>query len=202
MKLTSFRPYARPLALLSLGLPLAALAADQASTSASLNQQKHDMRPLIEKVFNANRKFANINTILGKYSPWVQATQCVSGPEFGAMGVHYIVPDRVFVDPKVYAEEPEALIYEPRGNNQWELVGVEFIVLKSLWEAQTGDDKPTGPPTVDGHQMNYVGFPNRYGLPEFYELHVWAFEQNPVGSFADWNTRVSCDKQPDPDPHH
>jgi hypothetical protein len=31
---------------------------------------------------------------------------------------------------------------------------------------------------------------------------VWAFEQNPVGSFADWNTRVSCDKQPDPDPHH
>ncbi len=32
-------------------------------------------------------------------------------------------------------------------------------------------------------------------LPAFYELHVWAWEHNPKGSFADWNTAVSCDKQ-------
>jgi hypothetical protein len=25
---------------------------------------------------------------------------------------------------------------------------------------------------------------------------VWAWENNPKGSFADWNTHVSCDKQP------
>jgi hypothetical protein len=27
-------------------------------------------------------------------------------------------------------------------------------------------------------------------------MHVWAWRQNHVGSFADWNTRVTCDKQP------
>jgi len=42
-----------------------------------------------------------------------------------------------------------------------------------------------------------VGFPNRFGLPAFYELHVWAWEQNPKGSYADWNTNVTCSHQPD-----
>ena len=45
--------------------------------------------------------------------------------------------------------------------------------------------------------MNYVSEPNRYGLPAFYELHVWAWERNPSGNFADWNTLVTCDKQRD-----
>jgi len=48
---------------------------------------------------------------------------------------------------------------------------------------------------LEGHLMNFVDAPNRYGLPAFYELHVWAWEHNPVGSFADWNTQVSCDQQ-------
>jgi hypothetical protein len=25
---------------------------------------------------------------------------------------------------------------------------------------------------------------------------VWAFEENPKGAFADWNTHVTCEKQP------
>ena len=51
-------------------------------------------------------------------------------------------------------------------------------------------------PALDGHLLNFVNAPNRYGLPAFYEIHVWAWEHNPVGSFADWNTHVSCDRQP------
>jgi hypothetical protein len=39
-----------------------------------------------------------------------------------------------------------------------------------------------------------VGAPNRYGLPAFYELHVWAWKTNPSGMFADWNPRVSCEE--------
>jgi hypothetical protein len=42
--------------------------------------------------------------------------------------------------------------------------------------------------------MNFVGAPNRFGLPAFYELHVWAFSDNPHGTFVDWNTLVSCDR--------
>jgi hypothetical protein len=43
-----------------------------------------------------------------------------------------------------------------------------------------------------GQLLNYVGSPNRYGLPPFYELHVWAWRSNPKGVFVDWNPAVSC----------
>jgi hypothetical protein len=39
----------------------------------------------------------------------------------------------------------------------------------------------------------YVGSPNRYGMPAFYEMHVWVWKTNPNGVFADWNPNVSCE---------
>ena len=55
---------------------------------------------------------------------------------------------------------------------------------------------PGPTPDLDGTLFNLVTAPNRYGLPDFYELHVWAWEPNPSGSFADWNTHVHCEMQP------
>ena len=46
-----------------------------------------------------------------------------------------------------------------------------------------------------GRRSSDNGAPNRFGLPPFYELHVWAWRDNPNGSFVDWNTRVSCEGQ-------
>ncbi len=40
----------------------------------------------------------------------------------------------------------------------------------------------------------YVASPNRYGLSAFYELHVWAWQSNPNGMFADFNPQVSCEE--------
>ncbi|HEX2339612.1 MAG TPA: hypothetical protein VHI98_03955 [Vicinamibacterales bacterium] len=34
--------------------------------------------------------------------------------------------------------------------------------------------------------------PTRYGPDSFYELHVWAWKNNPRGTFAEWNPNVSC----------
>ena len=106
------------------------------------------------------------------------------------MGVHFVLPSRIG-DGVVNADEPEALIYEPLQGGALRLVGVEYIVLASDWAAAHPDGST---PVLDGHLMHYVGAPNRYGLPAFYEMHVWAWEGNPKGSFADWNTRVTCDK--------
>ena len=50
-----------------------------------------------------------------------------------------------------------------------------------------------GPANLDGHLFAFNGAPNRYGLPAFYELHVWAWKANPTGAFADNNPKVSCD---------
>ncbi len=47
-------------------------------------------------------------------------------------------------------------------------------------------------PHLMGHLLHFAPGPNRYGPPAFYELHVWAWKQNPKGSFADWNPKVSC----------
>lgn len=88
--------------------------------------------------------------------------------------------------------EPEALIYEPMSGGYMRLVGAEYIVTALEWAANHPDGST---PAVDGHLMSFVSAPNRYGLPGFYELHVWAWEDNPKGSFADWNTHVSCESQ-------
>jgi hypothetical protein len=168
-------------ALLALALPAAALAESPSDRNG----------PLIEKVRAATSRYRNINVALGE--GWVQATPCVSGPNEGAMGVHFLKPERLH-DGVLKADEPEMLIYEPLHGGAFRLVGVEFVVLASEWASHN----PGVPATVDGHLANLVTEPNRYGLPAFYEMHVWAWEDNPNGSFADWNTRVTCARQSTP----
>jgi hypothetical protein len=141
-------------------------------------------KPLVEKVRASTGRFRDVNVAINE--GWVPATPCVSGPNEGAMGVHFVLPSRI--DGVVNASEPEALIYEPMPSGELRLVGVEFIAIA----AAVGE----GVPNLAGHLLNYVGEPNRYGLPAFYEMHVWAWQNNPKGSFADWNTNVSCDAQP------
>ena len=67
-----------------------------------------------------------------------------------------------------------------------DVFGVEFIILASALPANSA-------PEVDGHLMNYIDAPNRYGIPvPFFELHVWAWRENPQGPFVDWNDHVTC----------
>jgi hypothetical protein len=194
MSSNPMKPILPLLIAMPLTLPLAAAATDQAAYFADPDSQhalhwKHSRSPLVEKVRNATRRFKNINVPLGE--GWIVATPCVSGPNAGAMGIHLLLPSRL--DAVLDADEPEALIYEPLPNGAFRLVGVEFIVLDAAWRAEHADGNP--PPSVDAHLTNYVGAPNRYNLGAFHELHVWAWEDNPDGTFADWNRRVSCDKQ-------
>jgi hypothetical protein len=111
---------------------------------------------------------------------------CVSGPERGAMGVHY-ANGALIEDGILDAQRPELLLYEVRGSKA-RLLGVEFLVIAEAWHAHTA-----APPALMGQHFHYVGSPNRYGLPPFYELHVWAWIENTNGMFVDWNPAVSCE---------
>ncbi|MCE4555425.1 hypothetical protein [Pelomonas cellulosilytica] len=192
------RRVARRLALLAAaaiatGCAVAGPAAEPASAShvhgGGPGDRLPSSSPLVNKVRVATRRYLDINVALGE--GWVPATPCVSGPNEGAMGVHFLKPDRLH-DGALKADEPELLIYEPQRGGGYRLVGVEYLVLASEWASRN----PAGTaPSVDGHLANFVGEPNRYALPSFYELHVWAWEDNPSGSFSDWNPRVSCDRQ-------
>jgi hypothetical protein len=174
-------PIATSLAMIAAGVPAVALAQDASA--------KDRPSPLVEKVRAATDRFRNINAATA--AGFVQATPCVSGPEFGAMGVHFVLSSRVN-GAVLSADQPEALIYEPQPGGTFRLVGVEYIILASLWAAQHPDGET---PALDGNLLNYIEAPNRYGLPAFYELHVWAWEHNPVGNLADWNTHVTCTHQ-------
>jgi hypothetical protein len=183
------------MSVLTLALPFIAAAAEQppsqtaAGAAPNASQTTQVSSPLVDKVRKATEQFRDINVATA--AGFAQATPCVSGPDFGAMGVHFVLSSRI-TNGTLNADEPEALIYEPLSNGSLRLVGVEFIVLASVWTAQ----HPGGsPPALDGQLLNYIEAPNRYGLPAFYELHVWAWEHNPVGSFADWNTQVTCTQQ-------
>jgi hypothetical protein len=178
---------------LSMGIALTAAAAEPSRTPTTDREHSHSgawkSSPLVEKVREATRRYRDINVATAE--GWVPGTPCVSGPNEGAMGVHFVLPARIG-DGTLNAEEPEALIYEPLPNGAYRLVGVEFIVLAADWAARHPEG---GAPALEGHLTNYVGEPNRYGLPAFHEIHVWAWERNPKGNFADWNTVVTCDKQ-------
>jgi hypothetical protein len=184
---------------LTLATPLAALAAEPAQSSRpghDHHQGAHWSKdsPLVSKVRRATERFRHES--VARAEGWVPATPCVSGPSSGAMGIHYVNFDLVG-DGVLRADQPEALIYEPTANGGLRLVGVEFIELAEVWNTKNTDDKGNPlQPKLEGHLLNLVTAPNRYTLPAFYELHVWAWERNPNGSFADWNTLVSCDRQP------
>ena len=139
---------------------------------------------LVQIVRDATRQFIDVGAATD--AGYGQFLGCVSGPDHGAMGVHYVNGPYVG-DGQVDATKPEALIYE-----MWEgemlLVGVEFIVDAATWMKNHD-----APPSLEGQAFQLVNSPNRYGLPAFFELHVWAWRDNPDGAFVDWNRQVTCE---------
>jgi hypothetical protein len=134
------------------------------------------LNPLADNVRLANDRFQDVSVALSEgYAP----IPCASGVESGAMGIHYVNAGHI-QDERIDIAHPEAVMYEPTAGGMLKLIAVEYITTK-------------GPAELQGHLFSFTGAPNRYGLPAFYELHVWAWRANPAGTFADMNPHVSCD---------
>jgi hypothetical protein len=132
--------------------------------------------PLVDAVRKANNRFKDVSVAVAEgYKP----IACASGIEGGSMGIHY-VNETQLKDDGINMAQPEAVMYEPSADGKLTLIGVEYITVK-------------GPADLSGHLFNFNNAPNRYGLPAFYELHVWAWKKNRKGAFADMNPDVSCD---------
>ena len=151
-------------------------------SEALIAQQQEPSPKLVQIVQAATRQYADVNVAVG--AGYSQFLGCVSGPDHGAMGIHYV--KGALLNGQLDPQLPKALIYEP-SDGKLRLVGVEFIVDKATW-----DRSNLGPPVLEGQSFQFVASPNRYNIAAFYELHVWAWRQNPLGAFVDWNTRVSC----------
>ncbi|NNE11320.1 MAG: hypothetical protein HKN41_03655 [Ilumatobacter sp.] len=116
-----------------------------------------------------------------------QFLTCVREPGVGAMGTHWVNGDLV-ADTVLDPATPEAIMYETARNGKLRIVGVEYLVFQEPWDALHASA-----PTLFGQRFHLVDAPNRYGLPPFYALHVWAWRHNPDGTFQNWNPRVTCD---------
>ncbi len=143
----------------------------------------------LERVRDATRQYQRVAAAKADgYARFKDAAgiACIDMPGEGGMGVHFVNGDLVS-DAKVNAKTPEALVYDPTPKGR-RLVALEYIVFKKAWRAE----HPTGRPRLFGQRFELVKPGNRYGLPAFYELHLWAWKDNPRGMFDDWNPRVTC----------
>jgi hypothetical protein len=118
---------------------------------------------------------------------------CTDKTGTGGMGQHF-VKGALVEDPALDKLRPEVLVYEPRADGGYQLVAVEYVVLKDAWHKANGSKAPR----LFGRRLTLVPAGNRYGLPDFYEIHAWVWKGNPRGLFNDWNPKVSCRGQGDP----
>jgi hypothetical protein len=173
-----------------LAINTVAAVAMVASMSVALadEERQEDLDPdafagLVRDVHQAANRFQDVNAATAE--GYVSTASCVSGPNQGAMGVHYV--NGAFIEDGVLdVRRPEVLVYEPHERGL-RLVAVEFLVDAQQWDAANPEA-----PVIGGQLLNYVGAPNRLRLPAYYELHVWAWKRNSSGIFADWNPKVSC----------
>ena len=155
---------------------LAVLSPFVIAFAAGAAAQAADSNPLAKHVRATLDRFKDPAVAVKEgYAP----IACASGVEGGAMGIHY-VNGAYLKDEAIELAKPEAIMYEPMPDGSLALIAVEYITTK-------------GPAALENHLFSFNGTPNRYGLPAFYELHVWAWKPNRAGTFADMNMDVSCE---------
>ena len=172
----------RTLVLGAASAALAGLLVAPVSASAS--------SPWLDQVRDATRQDKSVHHAKKDgYAKFVDAKgiACIDMPGMGAMGIHYVNGTKVG-RPNIVPTKPEAVLYAPDRHGRLHLAAVEYVVVKADWDATH-----KAPPRLFGHTFNFTDAPNRFGLPPFYSLHVWAFKHNPAGKFEMWNPNVHCD---------
>ena len=148
-------------------------------------EQKRQANRLVQEVRDATERFRNV--AVAENEGYGLLFGCVSGGDYGAMGLHFVNFPLV-VDGKIDSATPEIVLYEPASNGRLRITGADYLVLAADW-----DKTHTTAPEIDGQLFHFFEAPNRFGLPPFYTLHVWAWKDNPNGTFTNWNPSVSCD---------
>jgi hypothetical protein len=149
-------------------------------------QHNNQTGEFIEVVRDATRRFRDVSVAVAE--GYTEQFGCVSGSDYGAMGVHY-VNFALVGDPALDPTRPELLVYEPTENGKLRLVAADYLVIKDAWDAAN-----PAPPELLGQLFHLFESPNRFGLPAFYTLHVWAWKPNSNGAFVNWHPNVSCEQ--------
>lgn len=168
----------RTIALTALAGTAAALLAGTASAGGATPAARDDDG--LSSIRNATSRFQDVQ--VARDSGYLQVSGCEKSGA-GVMGIHFLNP-QLAGDGKVVASQPEVLLYVPTEDGLT-LVGVEYFVA----EQAAGGKRPSvlgrpfdGP--MPGHNPQ---------MPSHYDLHVWAWADNPAGATAVWNPALSCE---------
>ena len=167
-------------------------AREQAAHHGLASEANAPPNDLVKVVREATRRFRDAS--VAEAEGYGLLFGCVSGPDWGAMGLHYVNLPLV-LDGELDAARPEIVIYEPTPDGGVRLTGADYLVFADAWHANHPET-----PQLMGQLMHLFESPNRFGLPAFYTLHVWAWKDNPNGTFVNWHPKVSCDAFRSPTP--
>ena len=171
--------------------PSRALAQDGHSHTPTPQQnemtldQQNNARTLLRIVQESTERYKDVK--VAEAEGYALQFGCVTGSDAGAMGLHYVNGDLVNSG-VLDATRPQIVIYEPTPDGGRKLIGADYLLIADAWNA-----KNPGPPELMGQFFHLFTSPNRFGLPSFYTLHVWAWKANPKGAFVNWHSKVSCD---------
>lgn len=167
---------ARRIAAVAAGVVLAATGTASASAASDTNSDLAAARAATAKYHDPAVAIAD------GYTP---TDECAASPE-GAMGYHYVNFELFGAPPDI--RKPAALLYLPKPGGGRKLVAVEYFKIDQDQRLNTDGDRPElfgaafeGP--MPGHAP---------GMPVHYDLHVWIWQHNPSGMFAEWNPAGSC----------
>ncbi len=158
-------------AIIGLLAPLTALAATGGVTDPNVLRQLAAVREATTKYHDVKQAEAD---------GYIPVSECVQVPGLGTMGIHYLNPglaSDLDMDPLA----PELLLYVP-SRDGLRLVAVEYFV------ANVGQPEPS----LFGHALDGPMAGHAPGMPKHYDLHVWVWQANPNGIFAQWNPTVRC----------
>lgn len=105
---------------------------------------------------------------------------CVSDPALGGMGDHYSLNAEIDFgrgDGTYALETPQYLVYAPQRNGGRRLAALDYTVPYEKWDSAE-------PPAFFG-----IPFTRNDGFG-VWMFHIWLFEHNPAGMFANFNPTV------------
>jgi hypothetical protein len=185
-----------PAAAFCLALVVAALCLPTGGGAAASNECDDICQEQLTEARAATAKYHDINVALA--DGYVSTVQCVSVPGLGAMGVHYVNPARM-MDTSVDPASPEVLLYVTQEDGSQRLVALEYFAPVLSNGAPWFGPPTVAPPTVDnaapvifGRAMEGPAPGRGPGQPWHYELHVWAWRNNPSGLFFPFNPKLTC----------
>src|SRR5215472_2452876 len=106
------------------------------ATCFAQHQAAHESRPdragaLVKTVREATERFKDVS--VAEAEGYKLTFGCVTGPDAGAMGLHYVNFSLVaagLLDPT----RPQIILYEPTGEGKPKLTGADFLVMADTWD--------------------------------------------------------------------